>query len=168
MDFEILGEEYIKGPALMVYLAIVGYSYIIYPFVTLLLWGIYLFKDAEKQDMDYKNPVFLGGISVYLIGIAVILVITAFTKMAWNNYRFKKLHAILLTIAYVAFTAWQFMVMFSSIHGKFNFQGLSACFLTQSGMVMCAFVYQNLYENKFSLIYFMNKFVKSRGEKPDP
>ena len=155
----------------MMYLSIVGYSYIIFPFVTLLLWGIYLFKDADKNpalDMDYKNPVFLGGISVYLIGIAIVLVITAFTKIAWNNYRFKMIHTIIFTIAYIAFTAWQFMVMFSSIHGKFNFQGLSACFLTQSGMVMCAFVYQNLYENKFNLVYFMNKFVKSKGEKPDP
>ena len=35
-------------------------------------------------------------------------------------------------------------------------------------MLMTAMVYLNLYENKFNLVYFLNKFVKKTGEKPDP
>ena len=32
---------------------------------------------------------------------------------------------------------------------------------------MCILVYLNLYENKFNLIYFMNRFIKKDGPKPD-
>jgi hypothetical protein len=35
-------------------------------------------------------------------------------------------------------------------------------------MLMTALVYINLYENKFNLIYFLTKFMKKDGEKPDP
>ena len=40
--------------------------------------------------------------------------------------------------------------------------------LTQSGVMMCGLIYVNLYENKFNLIYFLNKFVKKDGPMPDP
>lgn len=60
------------------------------------------------------------------------------------------------------------MIVFSSIHGDFEFQAISAVFLTQSGMIMTAMVYLNLYENKFNLIYFLTKFMKKDGDKPDP
>ena len=35
-------------------------------------------------------------------------------------------------------------------------------------MIMTGMVYLNLYENKFNLVYFLDKFVKKTGEKPDP
>ena len=60
------------------------------------------------------------------------------------------------------------MTMFSSIKDDYDFRGMSAVFLTQSGFMMSAMIYMNLYENKFNLIYFMNKFVAKKGEKPDP
>jgi len=60
------------------------------------------------------------------------------------------------------------MVVFSSIHEDFDFHGISAIFLTQSGMIMTAMVYLNLYENKFNLIFFLTKFMKKDGAKPDP
>ena len=174
MDFEIFGNN-IKSGLVMTYLTIVGYSYIVFPFLTLLLWGVYMFKDADKlkdikpdSELNYENPVFLGGVSIYLIGIGLCLILTTFKKIAWNNYRFKLSHMVIFCFAYAMFTAWQFTIMFSSIHGKFSFQGISACFLTQSGMLMCAFVYLNLYENKFNLIYFLDKFVGKKGEVPDP
>ena len=110
----------------------------------------------------------MGCISILLIGIALFLAMTAVTKISWNNYRFKISHAILMLFAYLAFTSWQFTIVFSSIYGAFEFQGISAVFLTQSGMVMTAMVYLNLYENKFNLVYFLDKFVKKTGEKPDP
>ena len=110
----------------------------------------------------------MGCISILLIGIAIFMAMTAVTKISWNNYRFKLSHAILFLIAYASFTSWQFSVMFASIYGKFEFQGISAVFLTQSGLIMTAMVYLNLYENKFNLVYFLNRFVKKKGEKPDP
>ena len=33
---------------------------------------------------------------------------------------------------------------------------------------MCAIIYTNLYENKFNLLYFLDKFIKKGGPKPDP
>jgi hypothetical protein len=169
LDFEILG-NCIKGKGMITYLSIVGYMYLVAPFITLILWAFYIFKDAAKNDqsLDFKNPVFLGAISILLIGLAIFLAITAITKISWNNYRFKLSHMILFLVAYLAFTSWQFVIVFSSIRDDFKFQGISSIFLTQSGMLMTALVYINLYENKFNLIYFLTKFMKKDGEKPDP
>ena len=72
----------------------------------------------------------MGCISILLIGIAIFMAMTAVTKISWNNYRFKLSHAILFLIAYMSFTSWQFSIMFASIYGKFEFQGISAVFLT--------------------------------------
>lgn len=110
----------------------------------------------------------MAAISILLIGLAIFLVMTAITKISWNNYRFKLSHSIIMLVAYASFTAWQFMIVFASVYGEFEFQGISAVFLTQSGMIMTALVYINLYENKFNLVYFLDKFIKKSGETPDP
>lgn len=131
MDFEILGNV-IKSPGMITYLSIIGYTYIIFPFVTLILWFVFLIKDAGSNDREYKmeNPVFMAAISVLLLSLALCLVLTAATKIQWNNYRFKLSHTYIFAFAYFTFTAWQFMIMFSSIKGEFNFQGISSVFLT--------------------------------------
>ena len=107
MDFEIFGNS-VKSGSTMTYLSVVGYFYIVAPFITLLLWAFYMFKDAARNDqiLDKKNPVFLGAISILLLGLAIFLIMTAVTKISWNNYRFKLSHSILFLIAYMAFTAW--------------------------------------------------------------
>ena len=110
----------------------------------------------------------MASISILLLGLSVFLIMTAINKISWNNYRFKMSHMILFLVSYIAFTSWQFMIVFSSIEDDFDFKAISAVFLTQSGMVMTAMVYLNLYENKFNLIFFLTKFMKSDGEKPDP
>ena len=122
LDFEILGNN-IKSKFVVNWLSIVGYVYIVTPFITLILWAIYLYIDASKndQDIDHKNPVFMGCISVILIGISLFLIITAIAKITWNNYRFKISHAIIMLVAYVTFTSWQFAITFSSIYGAFEF-----------------------------------------------
>jgi len=140
------------------------------PILTLILWGAYLFNNSAKKDkdLDYKNYEFLGGISVYLIGTGLILCILMMKKISWNNYRFKLNHMVVLGLAYIMFTVWQFMVTFASIEKDYSYKGLSTVMLTQSGVIMCALIYVNLYENKFNLIYFLNKFVKKDGPLPDP
>ena len=168
MDFEILG-NCIKSPCMITYLSIIGYTYLIFPFVTLILWFCFLINDAGTNDRKYnmENPTFMAAISVLLLSLALFLVLTAVTKIRWNNYRFKLSHTYIFAISYFTFTAWQFMIMFASIKDSFNFQGISAVFLTQSGVIMCILVYLNLYENKFNLIYFLNRFIKKDGPKPD-
>lgn len=171
LDFAILGNGVKSGPA-VVYLNVVGYSYLLFPFLTLILWVVYLIRDAGKNDapLDSSNGVFIGAMSVLLLGFALFLIMIATTKISWNNYRFKLSHTLVFFVAYCLLTIWQFMTMFSSIRDEFNFQALATVFLTQSGMVMCLIVYLNLYENKFNLIYFLNKFM-SKGERenaPDP
>lgn len=140
------------------------------PILTLILWGAFLFNNSGKKDrdLDYKNSEFLGGIGVYLIGTGMILCVLTLKKISWNNYRFKLNHMLVLLLSYIMFTVWQFMVMFASIEGDYNFKGLSSVMLTQSGVMMCGLIYVNLYENKFNLIYFLNKFVKKDGPMPDP
>ena len=106
-DFEILGNV-VKSGFVCTWMSIVGYVYICAPFITLILWAVYMYIDASKnnQDVDHKNPVFMGCISILLIGIALFLAMTAVTKISWNNYRFKISHAIIMLFAYLAFTAW--------------------------------------------------------------
>ena len=109
LDFEVFGNtEKPKKFCVVIYLCIVGYSYIIFPLLTLLLWGIYLFNNAAKNDraLDYKNSEFLGGISVYLIGTALLLCILVMNKISWSNYRFKFTHFVMLAFSYVCFTTW--------------------------------------------------------------
>ena len=118
-------------------------------------------SNSNNDSIDISDYiVFLAAISILLIGLALFLSMTAVTKISWNNYRFKISHSVLFMIAYACFTAWQFTIVFASIYGDFEFQAISAVFLTQSGMVMTALVYLNLYENKFNLIYFLSKFIK--------
>ena len=171
MDFDILGNV-IKSSTVVTMLSIVGYSYLLFPFLTLFVWVGYLMRDAEQEygDLDYDNYIYVGAWSVLLIGISLFLIVIAMTKISWNNYRFKGVHMILILVAYISFTAWQFMVMFSSIKDDFSFQGMTTVFLTQSGMCMIFLIYLNLYENKFNLIYFLNKFM-AKGDpddKPNP
>jgi len=77
---------------------------------------------------------------------------------------------ILLLLSVALFTAWQFTIMFASIYENFSFQGVSIVFLTQSGILMVVMIYMNLYENKFNLSYFLDKFMKKGKEEdaPDP
>jgi len=119
VDGAIFGR--VKGGFTVTWLSIVGYFYIVTPFISLILWAFYMFIDASKNkhDIDHKNPVFLGCISIILIGLALFLVMTAVTKISWNNYRFKKGHAIIMFFAYAAFTSWQFTITFSSIYDAF-------------------------------------------------
>lgn len=171
LDFAILGNK-VKSPFVTYYLTVIGYSYIVFPFITLVLWVALLIKDASKNDakLDLANSTFIGAISVLLLGLALVLWLLTMTKIFWNNHRFKLSHMLMLSLAYVLLTAWQFMVMLSSIDGAFSFKALAAVLLTQSGMVMSVLVYLNLYENKFNLLYFMEKFVE-RGDAsdiPDP
>jgi hypothetical protein len=112
----------------------------------------------------------MGAISVALLGTAFIGILFAFQKLKWNNYRFKKTHMCARLFSMLCFVAWQFSITFASIYMAFNFQGLSAVFLTQSGVIATIIVYLNLYENKFNLSYFLTKFMKKgeRHERPDP
>jgi hypothetical protein len=119
MDFEILGNV-IKSPCTITYLSIIGYTYIIFPFVTLILWFCFLINDAGTNDKKYnmENPTFMAAISVVLLSLALFLVLFAVTKIQWNNYRFKLSHTYIFSFAYFTFTAWQFMIVFSSIKGE--------------------------------------------------
>ena len=75
-DFEIFG-NIVKSARWVNYLSIVGYSYLIFPFVTLILWFVSLTKAAkkDKKKLDHQNPIFMGAFSVLLLGIAMILVL---------------------------------------------------------------------------------------------
>mmetsp|Transcript_19871 Transcript_19871/g.24572 ORF Transcript_19871/g.24572 Transcript_19871/m.24572 type:complete len:212 (+) Transcript_19871:171-806(+) len=171
LDFEIFG-NIIKPMRWIVYLSAIGYSYLLLPFVTLILWVFYLFKDAKKLDdnvglgMGHKNPVAMAAFSVFLIGIAAVTFTMTFQKIRWNNYRFKVSHMVMLLTSLLFFVSWQFMITFASTYESFSFQGISAVFLTQSGIIGTIIIYLNLYENKFNLSYFLTKFMK-RGERAD-
>lgn len=169
MNFSILGSG-VKSDALVNFFMVIGYSYIVMPALTLLLWGVFVIKDvSDKGDaMDYTNFEFVGGISVFLLGIAVALFVTALTKISWNNYRLKLTHTVFFMVAYALFTAWQFLQMFHAIDEDFSYLSISMVFLTQSGIFLTILVYQNLYENKFNLIYFLDKFMDKDGEAQDP
>ena len=48
----------------------------------------------------------MGVVSVALLGAAAIGLIVAVQKIKWNNYRFKKIHLILMLVSFLCFTAW--------------------------------------------------------------
>lgn len=73
---------------------------------------------------------------------------------------------IIFLFAFMTVTAWQFSIAFASMFERFNFQGISIIFLTQSGIIATICIYINLYENKFNLLYFLTKFMK-KGQKED-
>ena len=168
LDFEIFGNT-IKSNTFVVYYSIVGYSYFIWPLICLILWAATVIKDGTTrgQILNIENPKLMGGVSIFLLGFSFFMVIVVALKITWNNYRFKSSHLIISMLVYSAFTAWQFSVMFSSIRGAFSFMGISAVFLTQSGIFYSVMMYLNLYENKFNLIYFLNKFVTTKGDPLD-
>ena len=120
--YEVLGNT-IKSKGLITYMSIVGYFYIVTPFLTLLLWFIFMIKDAGSNDREYnhKNPVFVGAISILLLGMFACLSVTAANKITWNNYRFKPVNLLVFLFAYLLFTAWQFMITFASTYQDYNF-----------------------------------------------
>ena len=121
LDFEILG-NIVKPPRWITYISVIGYSYMIYPFVTLLLWFSVLLKDSSKLSdlpgygFDYTNPRLMGALSVLLVGVALVSFLIVMMKIQWNNYRFKYSHMLILILAMVLFTAWQFMITFASTY----------------------------------------------------
>ena len=63
LDFEIFGKGY-KSTGWVVYLYMIGLSYLLYPFLTMILWIAYLANDAKKvadrfgfDSIDHRNPV---------------------------------------------------------------------------------------------------------------
>lgn len=107
LDFEVMGNV-VKSDCTVTYLTIIGYFYVFMPFITLILWLVYMLKDAGTNEREYnhKNPVFVGAISIFLLGIAVCLAILAVTKITWNNYRFKPRHLLIFLVAYLSFSSW--------------------------------------------------------------
>ena len=107
LNFAILGNQ-VKSPFVTNYLTVVGYTYMVFPFVTLFLWVALLVKDASKNGakLDLANSTFITAISILLLGLALILWLLSMTKIAWNNHRFKLRHMIMLASAYVLLTAW--------------------------------------------------------------
>ena len=128
---------------MVTFMSIIGYTYILLPAVTLLLWGISVLAQTSNKggDLDYKNYEFVGGISVFLLGVAVALFVTALSKISWNNYRLKLTHMVFFLVAYALFTSWQFLQMFHAIDEEFSFVSLSTVFLTQSGIFLTLLVY---------------------------
>ena len=110
-DFEILG-NIIKPARWITYISIIGYSYLVFPFVTLFLWFAVLLKDAYKLsdlpgfESDYTNPRIMGAVSVLLVGTAMISFMLVMMKIQWNNYRFKMSHMLILLFSISLFTAW--------------------------------------------------------------
>ena len=48
-DFEILGNV-VKSGFVVTWMSIIGYVYIITPFISLILWAVYMYVDSSKNE----------------------------------------------------------------------------------------------------------------------
>jgi hypothetical protein len=138
-----------KPRFLQLYLQFVLTTILAMPLVTIALWALFLF--SEKQER--------AAISVILLGCSALLFSFGIMKIKWNNWRFKKIHRIILLVGYGCFTAWQFFIVFSEANLKSTYTGLSAIFLTQNGVCATLIIFINLRASSFNLQAIFDKFL---------
>lgn len=147
--FDLFGHE--KPNGLVTYLLIVGYSFLIMPFATLIVWAAILFSQGHPN----------AAASVILLGLSALLLVYGILKIKWNNWRFKNSHLQIILVQYLLVTAWQFIMAFRK--DKNNFVVLSAVFLTQNGLCATIAVFLNLKVAKFNLFSIIQKHLRTDG-----
>ena len=154
LTFDLFGHE--KPDGLVTYLLIVGYSFLIMPFVTIIVWAVTLFVEGHPK----------AGASVFLLGLAALLLVYGILKIKWNNWRFKNSHLWIILVQYLLVTTWQFIMAFRN--NQNNFVVLSATFLTQNGLCATLVMFLNLKVAKFNLYNIIQKHLRTTGEDIDP
>jgi len=104
-----------KSSGLTWYLRVITWSYIILPFVTIIFWGALVMteggdnygtnpRQSSPEAIAHDNTI--GGASIIVLGISLMLFLMAVFKIRWNNWRFKQTHAWMLLSAYLLLTIW--------------------------------------------------------------
>ena len=138
-----------KKPKIVeVYLRGVIWAILASPFVTIAVWSTFLFIHKYKR----------AGITVIMLGLAIWLMMYSLLKIKWNNWRFKSAHRLIMLSSYILFAGWQFTMVFMDPENNYN--GLSACFLTQNGVCATFIIFINLRTGKFTMRAIWQKFLK--------
>lgn len=110
------------------------YSFLIMPVISMALWGITQISIAKDE-----NSSTVPGISILLIGFAMIFLILAILYIKWSNFRIKRKSVLFMGLAFGLYTAWQVFALFSA--ENVSFLGLSAVFLSLNGLIVVIMAY---------------------------
>lgn len=139
----------VKPKFLTLYLTAVFGTILFMPIITIVAWALFLFSENKSR----------AAISVVLLGLAALLTSYGVVKIKWNNWRFKKVHRLILLAGYACFTAWQFFIVFTEPAGLSTYVGLSGVFLTQNGLIATFIIFINLKTHKFTLKTIFDNYL---------
>ena len=100
-----------KSSAITWYFRIISMAYIVLPFVTLIFWGALVYTEgaSNADKTSSKEAVHehkVGGASIIILGFSFLLAALAIFKIRWNNWRFKRTHAIVGLVSLILLTIW--------------------------------------------------------------
>jgi hypothetical protein len=99
MDLELAQSQFVN-----VYLRVVGWSMLVAPLITLIVWSIILTYNNETDPL--KAQYMGAGTSVFLLGLTAGLTGYNVLRIRWNNFRMKITHMIIAGVTYFLFTLW--------------------------------------------------------------
>jgi hypothetical protein len=132
------------------------------PFLTLGVWAAGLILRAKDYGI---TP--LGGISVILIGFALLLFAYAVMNIKWNSYAFGYLSGACFFFSLVCITIYQFLVVMYD-NSSVSFFGYSTVFLNANLLIMIFNLFINNGITNGSIYDIINsKMLKGEGLDPE-
>lgn len=148
---------------LNIYFQILCNIFLFLPIAILLVWAGIFFKLAEDKSYNYS---YISPCGILLIGNAAIFFVLGVMKIKWNNYRITRTNVIFFMIAFISFTAYQFIaVMFDS--QSENFFGYSSLFLSTNCFVIILMIFLNSGIEGASMRWVINNKMEITGNVRD-
>jgi hypothetical protein len=160
MDLDLAKHQFVNA-----YLRVVGWSMLVAPIITLIVWSVLLIHENESNS-DVKEYMSAGA-SLFFLGLSFGLAGYTVLRIKWNNYRMKTIHMILVAISYISFTLWQFLTLYLS-KDPAQFVSISAVYLTQNGFMLFLLILLNAGSDGFDMTAVLKNFVEQDDTIRDP
>ena len=82
-------------------LGLLCWVFLLLPFIALAVWGFGLIIRSANLDESV-----MGGVSVLVVGVALILYDFGMMNIKWNNYRFTKMNIFVIALAHIFYTVY--------------------------------------------------------------
>jgi hypothetical protein len=132
-DYHLVRNQHIIT-AITYFIRGISWFAITLPYLALGVWAAGLITRAVRSGGKAT-----AGITVALVGMALIFFILYFFRVKWNNYKFDIRSGIYLVLTFLFLTAYQFVAILMS--DNVTVFGLSAIFLSANGLIMMIIVF---------------------------
>jgi len=132
---------------------------LVIPIISLIIWGAMVLH--VSQTLLNSNT---AGISILLIGGAMILIAIAVLYIKWSYSKIRPVTIICGGLGLASYLAFQLFALFDD--GTPSFLGVSAVFLSINAMIMVAIGIMSYSDNKGSIVHILD-MIKATNNKED-